>query len=345
VNALRYVIGREIEVRQRRLVLTRRSRQGADNEWMSIPCRDNWTQVLAWVDGSAPLAHRGVGYRAPGHDGVSWLRVVPFIVLHAVVVVGIWFVPLGALEAAVGLALYGLRMFAITAFYHRYFAHKSFSTSRTQQFFWAAVAAASAQRGPLWWAANHRQHHRSADTEDDPHDARRGFWWSDVGWFLCDRHYVTKLDLVRDWSRYPELRWLDRFDLAMPILMGSLTFVAGELLAGQGFATSGWQLLFWGYLVSTVVLLHATLCINSLAHRLGKRRYDTGDSSRNSLLLALLTLGEGWHNNHHRYCGSVRQGFARNEPDITYWLLRGMARLHLVWGLREVPQAVLGEHR
>ncbi|MSR01263.1 MAG: acyl-CoA desaturase [Gemmatimonadetes bacterium] len=234
---------------------------------------------------------------------------------------------------SVALALYLVRMFAITGFYHRYFSHRAFKTSRVTQFAFALLGASAVQRGPLWWAAHHRKHHRHSDTEEDVHSPRHhGFWWSHMGWITSPANFATDLEAVPDLAQYPELRFLDRFDILVPIVLAVTLFVVG-----------GWQWLVWGFFVSTVVLFHCTCFINSLAHVLGRRRYQTGDDSRNSLLLALVTLGEGWHNNHHRFPGAARQGFFWWEVDLTYYALQILQRFRLVWDLRPVPQRVLDE--
>lgn len=296
------------------------------------------TRVVTWFDSYTAASS------ATDAGNVDWARILPLIGLHAALLALPW-VDVAPIDVAVCLALYGVRMFAITGFYHRYFSHKTFSTSRCHQFVWAVIGASATQRGPLWWAANHRMHHHHADTRDDPHQSQRGFLWSHLKWFLVEKHVATKLEAVKDLAKFPELVWLDRFDKVVPILLGMALIFAGELLAhvAPQLGTSGVQLFFWGYVVSTVVLLHATLMINSVAHRLGRRAYDTDDHSRNNLLLALITFGEGWHNNHHRYCGSARQGFMWWEIDITYYVLRTMSWLGLVTELRAVPEAVLEE--
>ncbi len=272
-------------------------------------------------------------------DTVDWGRVWPFVALH-IACLGVVYVGVSPVAVGVAVAAYLIRMFAITAFYHRYFAHKTFQTGRITQFVFAALGAAATQRGPLWWAAHHRHHHRTSDTDEDFHSPRHGFWRSHCGWFLGSRAFAAPDHLIRDFSAYPELRWLDRFDLVMPVLFAVFMFVLGVVLQrlAPDLGTDGWQMLVWGYFISTVVLIHATLCINSLAHRFGSRRYQTADDSRNNWLLALLTLGEGWHNNHHHYAGSARQGFFWWEVDISYYLLRVMQALGLVWGLKAVPE-------
>ena len=231
----------------------------------------------------------------------------------------------------VAVALYVLRMFWVTGFYHRYFSHRTFNTSRPAQFVFAVLGNTAVQRGPLWWAAHHRRHHRYADTEQDVHSPRQhGFWWSHMGWITSDGNFRTDFSQVTDLARFPELRFLDRFDILVPLLLATILFLVG-----------GWRLLIWGFFISTVVLFHCTCLINSLAHTLGRRRFDTPDDSRNSLILALITLGEGWHNNHHRYPGAVRQGFRWWEVDFTYYGLRMLALVHLIRDLHPVPRRLL----
>ena len=277
----------------------------------------------------------------PASEQVDWLRVVPFIAMHLACFGVIW-VGWSPLAVTVALALYLLRMFAITAFYHRYFSHRAFKTSRSIQFLFALIGATATQRGPLWWAAHHRYHHRHADTDADIHSPRHGFFWSHIGWFLSRKHFRTDLSRVADLAHYPELRWLNRFDSALPLALAVLLYMAGSMLAQiwPESGTNGWQLLVWGYFISTVALLHATLLINSLAHRFGRRRYATHNDSRNNLLLALLTLGEGWHNNHHHYPGSARQGFYWWEIDISYYVLKLMATLGLIWDLKPITPTI-----
>jgi len=219
--------------------------------------------------------------------------------------------------------MYWLRMFALTGGYHRYFSHRSYNTSRTFQFILGLLGCSAVQKGPLWWSAHHRRHHRFTDQEGDVHSPRRnGFWWAHIGWVLSTRYEPTDLDGVRDFSRFPELRWLNNWHVLPAISLAMLCFLIG-----------GWQGLVWGFFVSTVALYHCTFAINSLAHMFGRRRYATGDDSRNNLLLALLTGGEGWHNNHHHYMSSVKQGFFWWEIDGTYYVLRALSALGIVWDL------------
>ncbi|UTW46263.1 acyl-CoA desaturase [bacterium SCSIO 12696] len=269
---------------------------------------------------------------------VDWVRIIPFILLH-LACLGVFFVGFSWIALGVAAALYIARMFAITAFYHRYFSHKTFHTSRMVQFLFALLGASATQRGPLWWAAHHRNHHRCSDREGDAHSPKDGFWWSHMGWFLSHRHFQADYSLISDFQRFPELRWLDRHDLAVPVLLAVFLYGLGALLEAVApqLNTTGPQMLVWGYFVSTVVLIHASLCINSLAHRFGSVRYGTPDESRNNFWLAFMTLGEGWHNNHHYYPASARQGFYWWEIDMSYYLLKGMERMGLIWNLRTIP--------
>lgn len=296
--------------------------------------RRSLTAVLRWFDTSAadPVD-------AADATRIDWLRVIPFIGLHLACLGVIW-VGISPFAVGVALALYALRMFAITGFYHRYFSHKAFRTSRPVQFLFGVVGASSVQRGPLWWAAHHRQHHRASDTEHDPHSPKhKGFWYSHMGWFLTRGAFRTDLDAVKDLAKFPELRLLDRFDILVPVLLAVGLFLLGGWLetAAPALETNGPQLLIWGFFVSTVVLFHVTVTINSFAHRFGRRRFATRDDSRNNWFLALLTFGEGWHNNHHHYPGSARQGFRWWEYDFTYYTLKALSLFRIVWDLKPVP--------
>ena len=270
------------------------------------------------------------------------VRVVPFVLLH---VGGLLVFAFGWSPAALAVAgaLYLVRMFSVTAFYHRYFSHRSYAASRPVQFLMALAGATAVQRGALWWAANHRAHHRHADRDGDLHSPRlHGFWWAHAGWITSRAHFRTKVDLVPDLARFPELSFLDRFDTLVPILLAAGLYGLGEAWAAlfPASGTSGLQMVAWGFFLSTIVLFHATCTINSLAHRIGSRRFPTEDDSGNSWLLALLTLGEGWHNNHHRYPSAAAQGFRWWELDLTLLGLRGMAALGIVRDLRPVPEAL-----
>jgi stearoyl-CoA desaturase (delta-9 desaturase) len=280
-------------------------------------------------------------------ERIDWLRIWPFLLLQAscllVLVVG-WS-PVAVITCV---ALYLVRMFGITAFYHRYFSHRTFRAGRVMQFVGALLGAAAVQRGPLWWAAHHRQHHRHSDTPRDAHSPRQhGFWWAHIGWIASRRHYPTDLKQVPDLAKFRELRWLDRFDLAVPLALLALLLLVGAALArwAPSLGTDALQMGVWGFSISTTLLFHATATINSLSHVFGRRVWPTNDDSRNSMLLALLTLGEGWHNNHHWAPGTVRQGFRWWEIDVSFYVLRLLAVVGLVHDLNPVPARARAHER
>jgi stearoyl-CoA desaturase (delta-9 desaturase) len=278
---------------------------------------------------------------------IDWTRLVPFLGLHLGVLAVFW-VGTSITAICVAVGLYVLRMFAITGFYHRYFSHNAFRTSRVAQFVFALLGASGVQRGPLWWASQHRHHHAHADLPQDRHSSlHHGFLWSHIGWFMARENFATRGEWVRNLARFPELRLLDRYDTLVPALLLVALYVAGALLEhfSPGLGTSGIQLVVWGFCISTVVLYHATFAINSLAHRIGRRRYATRDASLNNFWLALVTFGEGWHNNHHHYPGAARQGFYWWEIDLTYYFLRLLAALGIIWDLKQVPVSVRESRR
>ena len=280
-------------------------------------------------------------------DRVNWERTLPFIFLHVGCIAVVW-VGFSWPSLIAAVLLYIVRMFAITGFYHRYFSHRTYRTSRVVQFLFALLGNSSMQRGPLWWAATHRHHHKHADHEEDIHSpVVSGFLWSHIGWLTSARNFPTAYGNIPDLCKYPELVFLNRFDQLVPLAYGVIMLGAGWVLEAV-FPHTGvtmWQFFVWTFFISTTVLLHGTLFINSLAHVWGRRRYQTDDDSRNSLLLAIITLGEGWHNNHHRYPHSTRQGFRWWELDATYAGLKVMSWLGLIWDLRGVPAKVLEEGR
>ena len=262
-------------------------------------------------------------------ERVNWVSSIPFFLVHvacfAVVFTGI------STTALILLPIMFLsRSFFVTAAYHRYFSHKSYKLNRFWQFVFAFQAEASAQKGVLWWAANHRHHHRYSDTDIDIHSPRKGFWWSHIGWILSDKYKDTDLTSIKDFAVYPELVWLDKHEGMPPWIYGIAAVAIG-----------GWSGLVVGFVWSTVLLWHSTFLVNSAAHVFGRRRYETTDTSRNSMLIALVTGGEGWHNNHHHYQASARQGFFWWEIDMTYYVLKAMSWVGIVKDLKVPPARVL----
>jgi stearoyl-CoA desaturase (delta-9 desaturase) len=253
----------------------------------------------------------------------QWGAVALFVAIH-LACVAVFFVPFHWSYIAWALGLYALRMFGVTAGYHRYFSHRSYKVGRVAQFLLAFLAETSAQKGVLWWAAHHRVHHSTSDSEDDIHSPeQRGFWWSHIGWVLSNDYDQYDPRLIQDFAKFPELRWLNKYFLVPPIILGSAVLAIG-----------GWPIFLWGFVVSTVMLFHGTFAINSLAHVWGTRRFNTPDHSRNNFVLAIVTLGEGWHNNHHQHMYACRQGLRWWEIDVTYYVLRLLQALHVVSHIR-----------
>jgi stearoyl-CoA desaturase (delta-9 desaturase) len=280
-----------------------------------------------------PQRLKGVNSRPDAdahHDDIMYPSAIPFVLAHLACFAVIW-TGFSTTSVIICVALYWLRMFAIGAGYHRYFSHRAFSTGRVFQFILAVLAQSTAQKSVLWWAAKHRHHHLHSDTPEDVHSPRhKGFFYSHVGWIFDRKHEKTNLVRISDFAKYPELMWLHRFEVVPAVALGALCF-----------AIDGWTGLIVGFFWSTVLVYHGTFCINSLAHVHGSKRYVTGDDSRNNWLLALMTMGEGWHNNHHAYQSSVRQGFRWWEVDPTFYILKLLSWLGVVWDLKTPPLAVL----
>jgi stearoyl-CoA desaturase (delta-9 desaturase) len=284
----------------------------------------------AAFDVERPLASVSTESAPQGRSLSQWFNAAGILLIHIGTAYAIW---RGASVRLVGLAVgfYFVRMFAITGVYHRYFAHRTYKTSRLVQFFLALLGTTATQKGPLWWASTHRVHHKYSDTPKDVHSPRqRGFWYSHMGWWLGRDHESTNWKYIRDFSKYPELRFLDQWHV-----LGVFACM------GAAVAFGGWAGFLWGYVVSTCALMHGTFTINSLAHVFGSRRYETTDTSRNNLWLALITMGEGWHNNHHHYQASANQGFFWWEIDLSYYILKALEGAGLIWDVKKPPRHVL----
>jgi stearoyl-CoA desaturase (delta-9 desaturase) len=288
--------------------------------------------VARWFISAAPDTEGADSHS----EQIDWVRVVPFIMIH----VGCLFAILTGVSWVAfitALLLYWVRGISISAFYHRYFSHRTFKTGRISQFIFALFGASAMQKGPLWWAAYHRNHHRYADQIEDVHSpVVHGFMWSHMGWFLSKKYFSYDSTRVTDLARFPEIKLLDRFYFFVPLTLALTLFSVGVILqhAAPSLHTDGWQMLIWGFFISTTVLFHTTASVNSLAHKFGKRRYNTKDHSRNNWLLGWIAFGEGWHNNHHHYPSSVRLGFRWWEFDVTFYVLKALEKMGVIWDLR-----------
>jgi stearoyl-CoA desaturase (Delta-9 desaturase) len=303
-------------MKQARLKSRRKRRMKASRPTLATPRPVEPTTTLEPSAAVEPVS--------PAQSLPKWMKNIPFISMH-IAALGVFFISPTPLSLALCVSLYFVRMFGITAGYHRYFSHRAYKTSRAFQFVLAWIGCSSMQKGPLWWAAHHRQHHRHSDGPEDPHSPlERGFWWSHIGWVLDGDHDTPNGPNMSDLTKYAELRWLN-----------TLQWVPGIILAVACWLVDGMSGLFWGFFLSTVVLYHGTFTVNSLCHLWGNRRYKTTDASRNNLWVALITLGEGWHNNHHHYQSSANQGFFWWEIDVSYYIIRAMGIVGLVWDIRK----------
>jgi stearoyl-CoA desaturase (Delta-9 desaturase) len=275
-------------------------------------------------------AARARGFRRVYFNALT----IPYWGVHILAIVGVIITGFSWLGLAIAFACYWPRMFFVTAAYHRYFSHRSFKTSRWFQFLLALGATTTAQKGPLWWAAHHRLHHKLSDEPGDLHSVvQSGFWWSHHGWILSRDLEGTDLSRIKDFAKYPELRWLNTLWILPVIGVAVIAFLAGDFFG-----------LVWGFAVAQVLCWHGTFTINSLSHLWGNRRYKTTDDSRNNPVLAVITMGEGWHNNHHHYQVSARQGFYWWEVDLTYYVLRALSLVGIVWDLHGVPDHIRDAH-
>jgi stearoyl-CoA desaturase (Delta-9 desaturase) len=268
-------------------------------------------------------------YNLAPDEKINWLASIPYFGVHLMCLF-VFYVGARPVDVLVCLGLYVVRMWGVTAGYHRYFSHRAYKTNRVFQFILALVGTTATQKGVLWWAAHHRHHHRESDSEKDIHSPiQKGFWWSHMNWILCDKYAETRMESIKDFARYPELRFLNRFYLLPPVALAVALYFIG-----------GFSMLIWGFFVSTTLLWHGTFTINSLSHIFGKRRYKTTDTSKNNWLLALLTLGEGWHNNHHYHQNTANQGWFWWEVDFSYYSLKVLSWLGIVSDLRTPSDAV-----
>lgn len=272
---------------------------------------------------------------------INWASAIPFGIVHIVAVASIFMTGYSHIALAACIFFYVIRMFGITGGYHRYFSHRSYKTSRVFQFILALLGCSAAQTGPLWWAAHHRHHHRYSDTEHDVHSPIvHSIFWGHLGWIFSEKNFETNYKAVKDLTKFPELVFINRYYHIAPVALAISIFGLGYWAESHlpELGTNRWQMLSWGFFLSTVFLYHGTFAINSFAHLIGKRRFPTSDHSKNSFLLAIITLGEGWHNNHHYYQASERQGLHWWELDISHYILKFLSFFGIVWDLKEYPK-------
>jgi stearoyl-CoA desaturase (delta-9 desaturase) len=264
-------------------------------------------------------------------DRIAWAKCIPFLIMHALALATPFLVGISWGLVALALASYYARMLFVCTAYHRYFAHRTFKTGRVYQFIMAFLASTATQKGILWWASHHRRHHKYSDLPGDVHSPLGGFFWSHMGWVMSDKYEATDYDRIRDFAKYPELVWLNKWWIVPTVAYAVVLWLIGS-----------WPWLMWGFFLSTVVLWHGTFTVNSIAHVWGKRRYATPDTSRNNGWFMFITLGEGWHNNHHYFQAAANQGFFWWEVDVAYYYLLALKALGIVWDVKTPPKHVLG---
>ncbi len=290
------------------------------------------------IDGSPNPIH--LGEVSEDNEKPDWIGSWAFILVHLAVFL-VFFAGFSWTALGVAVGAYVVRMFGITGGYHRYFSHRTYKTSRVFQFVMAWIGTSAAQMGPLWWAAHHRHHHRHSDTELDIHSpVVRGFFWSHVGWIMSRKYEQTDTKAIPDFAKYWELRFLDNYHIIPPACLAGFMYALGWTLEryAPGLGTNGFQMLIWGFFVSTVFLYHGTFFVNSLTHVLGSRRFKTEDHSRNNWIVAITTLGEGWHNNHHRWPHAEAQGMYWWEFDPTHYTLKVLSWFGVVWDIKKHPK-------
>lgn len=269
----------------------------------------------------------------------------PIFLMH-LIALGVFFTGFSWAALLALVITYVVRVFTLTAGFHRYFSHRAFKTSRLFQFILAWVGTSSAQLGPMWWAANHRHHHQHSDQLEDIHSpVIKDAFWAHIGWVLCRAYREIQLDRVKDLAKFPELRFIDRFHILPVLSLIGLLYGIGTLLNTffPALGTNGIQMIMWGFFVSTILVYHVTFLVNSATHIFGKKRFATNDESRNSWWVALLTFGEGWHNNHHRWPLSARQGMYWWEFDLTYLMLRFLKMIGVIWDIKVYPEKIYEE--
>lgn len=279
-----------------------------------------------------------------GWKNIHWRSVIELLFIH-IGALSVFYVGVSKVAFISFLIVDILGGFFVTVILHRYFTHRCFETSRIPQFIFGLLSLTVLQRGPLWWVSHHRRHHHFTDTDDDPHTPKKGFFYSHLGWLMTLNEASTDKDHVKDWIRFPELIWLDRLEWLAPVFMILSAFYFGVIINHffPHLGTSGLQMIVWLVCIPTMLVLHGSCLVNSCLHTFGYRRFNTPDNSRNALLFTLISFGEGFHNNHHRYHDSCCQGIEWWEIDITYYMIKLLAKIGIIWNLRMFPDSVLQE--
>jgi stearoyl-CoA desaturase (Delta-9 desaturase) len=259
-------------------------------------------------------------------------KLLGILSLHGIVLLALLNEP-EQIDWLVFAAVYPFAAIGVGVSMHRYFAHRAFKTSRWFQFV-LAIMAALAFGNAVHFAGKHRLHHKYSDQPGDVHSPKQGLWYSWIGSMLnCGYSAETIEKGARDFLRYPELEWLYRNSLLPALLLNSVLFLVG-----------GFSMMAIGGCLSSVLLLHQSSAVNYFCHLRGYKSYETKDNSRNNFIVAVLTFGEGWHNNHHRYPGSAKAGMRWWEVDMFYWVILLLEAMGLIWDVKRVRRnPLLGE--
>lgn len=283
-----------------------------------------------------------------GQKDFRFFNLIPMLAMHVAAITMVIMSGFSWVALLACVFMYYARMFGITGGFHRYFAHRTYKTSRWFQFVLAWLGTSATQLGPIWWAGHHRDHHKFSDTEKDVHSpVQRGFWWAHIGWLWADRFNVTKYENMKDFDKYPEMKWINTYYFIPPIVTAFMMYGLGWVLNAwyPGLGTSGFQMLAWGFFASTVLLYHGTFLVNSATHIVGKRVYPTSDNSKNSMWISLLTMGEGWHNNHHYFPSSESQGLEWWQIDMSHYIITMLSWVGVVWDIKRIPRRLVEERK
>lgn len=262
---------------------------------------------------------------------LNWVSVAFFATIHALALLAPWFFSWSALGITIFLHwLFG--SIGICLGYHRLLTHRSFQVPKWLEYIIATIGALAVQGGPIFWVASHRLHHAHPEDEvKDPYSARRGFWWSHMLWLFCQNQqffdYEAYKKFAPDLARDSFYRWLNRYFLLLQIPLGLLLYVLG-----------GWSFVIYGMFLRLVLLWHSTWLINSASHLRGYQTYGVDDGSRNLWWAALLTYGEGWHNNHHAQPHVAPAGRQWWEVDVTWWAIQVLKTFGLAKKVVMPPQ-------
>jgi len=252
----------------------------------------------------------------------NWTTVTFFAVVHALALLAPWFFSWSALGVAIFLH-WLLGSIGICLGYHRLLTHRSLHVPKGLEYAIALIGSLALQGGPIFWVAGHRRHHTyTEDVDKDPYSAKRGFWWSHMGWLFYKRpeffEYESNRKFAPDLAKDAFYRWLDRYYLLLQIPLGVSLYLLG-----------GWSFVIYGVFLRAVLLWHSTWLINSASHITGYRSHESDDNSRNLWWAAILTYGEGWHNNHHAYPNVAKAGWKWWEIDMTWWVIVSLRQMGL----------------